>query len=190
MTGVKKYYTSHMDKIEFTKRCIADALFELLKTKDFHDISVKEVVAKAGFSRMSYYRYFDSMEDVLKYYLDVNDKAMFRGNPILFSDVIEALNFFAFALNNEKNIEIDNVFFKQGLEHLIIEHKRQQLANYHVDRTYADLFINGGFSEIWYYWAKNGHKESPQELINLFKKELERDLKHIFDNLQVNNEQQ
>ena len=47
---------------------VAMALVELLKNKDLTDIKVKGIVDKAGVSRMTYYRHYDSKEEILTTY--------------------------------------------------------------------------------------------------------------------------
>ena len=49
-----------------TQEYIITALLQLLHKKAFAQISVTEVCRKAGVSRMSFYRHFESREDVLK----------------------------------------------------------------------------------------------------------------------------
>ena len=52
------------------KLYIAEALFSLMQYKSLENISVKELVKKAGVSRMTYYRYFSSKEEILACYLE------------------------------------------------------------------------------------------------------------------------
>lgn len=47
------------------KTNITEALFALMHEKSFSDITVTELIRKAGVARASYYRNYDSMEDVL-----------------------------------------------------------------------------------------------------------------------------
>lgn len=47
------------------KNSIVGALIDLMKEKNFEDISVSEITIRAGVSRVSYYRNFDSKEDIL-----------------------------------------------------------------------------------------------------------------------------
>ena len=47
------------------KRCIIDALFRLMQTKSLSDITITELVQGAGVARASFYRNYDSKEDVL-----------------------------------------------------------------------------------------------------------------------------
>ena len=49
-----------------TKNAIQEALVYLLGKKEIQDISVTEIVNKAGVSRSAYYRNYQSKEDILK----------------------------------------------------------------------------------------------------------------------------
>lgn len=50
---------------ERSKKWIIEALFDLLKTKSFHEITVKDLTDKAGVARLTFYRNFETKEDVL-----------------------------------------------------------------------------------------------------------------------------
>ena len=56
------------------RKAITDALFELMKNQPLSTVSVSEIIRKAGVARVSFYRNFDSKEDVLvglvRYVLD------------------------------------------------------------------------------------------------------------------------
>ena len=61
-----------MDKMTYNqtvKEAIAIALVQLMKRKNFEDISVSEIVKIAGVGRSSFYRNFESKKDVLSYYI-------------------------------------------------------------------------------------------------------------------------
>ena len=49
------------------KKKLSDALFELLDDKGIGSVGISELVAHAGVSRSSFYRNFDSIDDVLSY---------------------------------------------------------------------------------------------------------------------------
>lgn len=53
----------------FTRMCIGEALLSLLKQKDFSEVRVSDIVSRAGISRMTYYNYYHSKNDVLCDYL-------------------------------------------------------------------------------------------------------------------------
>lgn len=51
------------------KKYIAEALILLMKDHSIEEITVSELVKRAGVSRMTYYRYFDSKDEILEYYM-------------------------------------------------------------------------------------------------------------------------
>lgn len=51
------------------KNAIAKALFLLMETKALSDITIKELVEKAGVARASFYRNFTTKVSVISYYL-------------------------------------------------------------------------------------------------------------------------
>ena len=53
----------------FVRDCITKALFKLMKSKNYHDITVSALVKTAGVSRNSFYRNYQSIEDILRQYL-------------------------------------------------------------------------------------------------------------------------
>ena len=64
------------------KLYIVEALCALMKNTSFQDISITAVTKKAGVSRMSFYRNFESKEDVISYYIDYMMKAYLANSPI------------------------------------------------------------------------------------------------------------
>ena len=60
------------EQSEFSKQCLTDALFLLLEHKSFQKITIKELTEKAGVSRLTFYRNFDTKEDILKRYYRIH----------------------------------------------------------------------------------------------------------------------
>ncbi|SHJ62519.1 TetR/AcrR family transcriptional regulator [Parasporobacterium paucivorans] len=54
-----------MKQSERSKQWIIDALFELMKTKSYQEITIKDLTEKAGVARLTFYRNFETKEDVL-----------------------------------------------------------------------------------------------------------------------------
>lgn len=53
---------------DYTRHYIVQALFKLMEIRDFQEISVSDIVRKAGVGRASFYRLFGSKEEVIRYY--------------------------------------------------------------------------------------------------------------------------
>ena len=47
-----------------SKGLIVQSLLYLMRKKSFHEIKITEICKKAGVSRLSYYRNFESKEDI------------------------------------------------------------------------------------------------------------------------------
>ena len=67
------------------KEYISEALLLILQNKEFHLITIGEITKRAGVNRSTYYRNFNSKEDIIKFYYsqilqccitDKNDKNM------------------------------------------------------------------------------------------------------------------
>lgn len=54
---------------QFTRMCIGEAVIALMKEKPFDKIKILDITLKAGVSRMTFYKYYHSKEDVLDDYL-------------------------------------------------------------------------------------------------------------------------
>lgn len=57
------------EKNQFVKKQITAALLAALETKELKDISVSQLAAAAGVSRISFYRNYQDKEDVLRAYM-------------------------------------------------------------------------------------------------------------------------
>lgn len=57
------------DRNRFTRMCIGEALIGLMKQQNIEEISISDIAARAGISRMTYYNYYHSKHEVLSDYL-------------------------------------------------------------------------------------------------------------------------
>ena len=55
---------------EYTRHYIVQALFRLMAEYEYDKISVKDIAAKAGVGRATFYRHFKRKEDVILYYFE------------------------------------------------------------------------------------------------------------------------
>ena len=52
-----------------SRRLAVEGMFQLMKEKRFDDISISEICDRGGISRQTFYRNFDTKEDVISYYV-------------------------------------------------------------------------------------------------------------------------
>ena len=160
---------------QFTKNCIVTALFDLLKTKDLDDISITNIVKRAGVSRMGFYRNYISKEDVIeKYILDI------------FLDTVEEIQ-------TKKPIRFDvRNIITTTLEHfqkhandieLLLDRKLDALVHSCYEKSFYYLYSQTRPSRIREYstrmflgeifnleiaWVRNGMIETPQQMANIY----------------------
>lgn len=64
---------------EYTKHYIVTALFKLMNAYEYEKITVKDIAAKAGVGRATFYRYFKSKEDVIVCYFERHTREFASG---------------------------------------------------------------------------------------------------------------
>lgn len=55
---------------DYSKHYITDALFKLMESTPFRDITISDVAKKAGVGRATFYRYFSTKEDVIRFFFE------------------------------------------------------------------------------------------------------------------------
>ena len=149
--------------MNYIKEQLALTLFDLIKTKEFHDISISELVNKAGVGRASFYRKYTCKEDVLSQYIvekleqwkkdfDANTSGDF---------VVSLFNYFY------ENKELYLLLYKANLSNLLYEGIRiasginsppDNISTYRV-ATFAGILF--GVADEW---MRRGMIETPEEL--------------------------
>ncbi|HFR3977378.1 TPA: TetR/AcrR family transcriptional regulator [Streptococcus suis] len=99
--SLKNLYESNKEANQLTKESIETALLFLLEKKELKQISVSELVRKAGVSRNAFYRNYKSKEEILEIYYertssnlkkkwhDLQDKVQKDGVKQSFADFVQ-----------------------------------------------------------------------------------------------------
>lgn len=69
---------------KYVDEYITSALFTLMKRKKYDDISITEITNKAGVGRVSFYRNFNSKEDVIKRWIENTTNDFLNSSDINF----------------------------------------------------------------------------------------------------------
>lgn len=161
----------HMNKKQetnaFVKECITTALLQMMKKKKLDDIKITELIVKAGVSRNSFYRNFDSKKDILDKHLIALMQEWGRD----FEDKGE-LNYFYESLLKHyyKYKDFYLMLYRQGLSDMIYETIR---AASRLDETsgnierYLKSMLAGLLWGLIDEWMRQGMPESPEEIILL-----------------------
>lgn len=165
-------------KQEQVKQKIEEALFILLKQKNFSEITITELINQAGVARASYYRNFESKEAVIESYMLRQRKEV--AQKIDFTEEISDL------FIKEKLITSLEHYLKQkyyilmlcdkGFSSLILEDMNQFAEIILGDMTsssperYQLYFLSGAMFNMTIHWLRTGAMESPRELATVFLK--------------------
>jgi AcrR family transcriptional regulator len=163
-----------------SKKMITDAFLELLQTIPYHKITITDITAKALLVRATFYRNFNSKEEILNYYIDElykNFVALLSRNSALNNYMI-AKTYFEFweqhkeflVLLNENNLMI-NILKKYDeylpqINALFPCSNKEDLKT--VSFKYRTAFNSGGFWKILCLWVDNRFHPPAKTLAEMF----------------------
>lgn len=157
-----------MKKEEYTKQQILKAMLELLIEKEIDQITITELVKRAGVGRASFYRNYSTKEDVLadhlkKLILRWGEEFEKEGNPDVNASLVKHFwNEKSFYLTLY-NANLGPYIYKAMKAAMNIEEKVNPVERYLVSWYAGSIY---GFIDEW---MKNGMKESPEEMFALMK---------------------
>ena len=151
------------------RESIETALILLMDKKSINDITVTEIIKKAGVSRISYYRNYETKEDIL---FSRMNKIAAEWKEKSDKDTAETGEKVIWLFEMERPVLA--VLYKNDLEHLMYKLIRkycgleENIENNAV--AYLMSFFAGAFFGWCDEWVKRGMKESPEEIIKMFEK--------------------
>lgn len=139
---------------------------QLMEKQDYSEITISEICSKAGVTRMSFYRNFESKEDILKKWIIgvTDDFVSFSGISYKNDSLQEYfVKLFTHMLNYRA---VCDSLYHAGLVHLVkSEFDRVFLAVYRGEYDdYKSFFLAGGIYNVFLLWLINGYKEEPKQL--------------------------
>ncbi len=146
---------------------ITNALFELLKTRELPQITITELIRKAGVCRASFYRHFYLTEDVIRQYgialyEEINRKIPLERNGI-YEHILAVTNYLYAERERLGLIERRELYHL--LEGPIVQQCVFQLRRLDVwSNLYQAEFYAGAVTHLLRVWARNNFAESPDEI--------------------------
>ena len=158
-----------IETTEMLNKQMGDALIELLKEKPISKILIDLFILFFFVGRATFFRHFDSKEDLLSYRLvEIYKEYMGDSFDASYSDIEHSIKFFNFyrdtldlhllLLNNN----LDSVIF-EGFRKVLIPLEEQSDTN----SIYTTFFTAYGLFGVILKWIKNGCKESSEEMAKL-----------------------
>jgi AcrR family transcriptional regulator len=155
-----------------SKDYIIDAFFALLKEHDYYAIDVTKISKKAGVSRATFYRNFQSKEEIIKAYFDRSELEFLSAHSPInpYSDPKEFVYLCFEKLEKEKTNLL--ALYHQGLIHYLSEAlnagiEKDFADNKRGDKAVAYLYAGAVYNLEVYYLA-GGAVETPESLTQEF----------------------
>lgn len=162
----------------FVKECIAQALSKLIEEKPLADIKITELARIAGVSRMTYYRNFNSKEDIFSAYFDIMftryDEAEGYLQPFgIYHDKKHMIHYFRFVLEYKDflraviNHGYGNIFLTTMTDYIV----KKWLKNKSNQTEYYTLCaFSGSLYSLYVSWEKNNFRETPEKMAEILLK--------------------
>ena len=154
---------------------LAYALISLMEKKPIEEISITELTKKAGVSRMSYYRSFDSKQHILEEHLQTiirrfrieGEKRGYLGKEHGYEQLLYAYRFFrhhsryALCLHNANLSSILLDGLNKYMEQYMLTPDADFAKRY---KTYA---YAGALYNLYIQWLQNGMQESEEKMAEI-----------------------
>jgi AcrR family transcriptional regulator len=156
---------------EMLKDYIAQGLLLLLKNKPLVDISIGEITDKAGVNRSTYYRNFNSKEDIIKFYFN----NMWSEYSLTFDKTAPYINHLQKLLTHYLKYKKELLLiYKNNLSYLILDALndffrpalKDITSNY--EERYKMYWYTGAIYNTVLFWLSNDMKETPEELSKMY----------------------
>lgn len=160
---------------ERVKREIIEALFSLLRKKEFSEITVTNLVTEAHVARASYYRNFNTKEEIIEEYMasvyrDLEASTETGNSTFAFSyeELVKRFERSLTCLLQKKAYIL--ALYANGFGSLILEVMNRYVENAVGDmpRTsierYKLYFVTGAAFNVLIKWLEDGAMESPHEM--------------------------
>jgi len=154
---------------ESVANSITSALYDLLKTKSIQQITIKEITEKAKVGRVTFYRHFDSKEDVIRQHLHrLTDEWL--GETNLDYTKADPTEYFAQLFRHlSSHKELGALLDDTGLIYCLKDEFDRGFLHPagRRDQQYMDYMMAGACFNLCYYWMKNGCQETPEQMAEI-----------------------
>ncbi|MGQ7361971.1 TetR/AcrR family transcriptional regulator [Streptococcus suis] len=141
---------------------IQEALLQLIQQKEYEKITITDIAKRAGVTRISFYRNFDSKDAILELAL----KSAFQAYQAEHGTDLSFPALFAFFQQNKHLIDC---LFKSGKEILIAQllTDKQSLSTLPTEVAYSYAFVGYSILGACTAWYQRGMVDTPEEITRI-----------------------
>lgn len=161
------------ERNSFTRRCIAEAIIDLMQREDFYHIKISHVAKRAGVSRKTFYNYYDSiysaltdyLQEIISEYLNESHATPQSGHFLEYEHILFSLRFF------DRYAFFFLTLTKQGLHALLLDGINQFMLEHFSKRKNHSVFemycYAGGLLNCFLKWEESHKIESVEEITDI-----------------------
>ena len=158
---------------EAVDRAVIKALLELMQKENFKDITITEITEKAKVSRVTFYRHFNTVEDILIKYFQLTKERYKEQSKLQFiegerNNDVAILQLFLFF---KSNLSATKSLISAGLEGELLKFLNDEFENnlpVKLDK-YLAYFVSGALYNVLIHWSQNDCKDSIEEVSKPFR---------------------
>lgn len=162
------------ERIDHTKKHISLALYALLLRKQYDEISVSDICRKANISRVTFYHYYDTKDDIIIQFSDEKFAEFFDNFTKLEYSTFENLivEIFRFMGQNARQLTIlryakkEEILLEQFYSYgrYIFSNSLTSQILKKKDNEYLIPFLVGGLFQVVMRWLDEGMKTPPEDI--------------------------
>lgn len=178
-----------------TKKMLAQALAELLKTKPLNKITISDITGKCGVNRMTFYYHFKDIYELVDWiFMETSfialERNIYSGNwqkgiQRLMENALENRVIIKNVFNSLSRGQIERYFmqvFKKVFDDIIDEMSGEMdIAS--ADKEFVSYFYNKAFCGLVLDWIGSGMKETPDEEVDRLGRMLEGNIEFSLNNM-------
>ena len=171
-------------KTQYTRRALADGMVELMKSKPFDKITVKELCDYADVNRSTFYTHYEDIyallhaieADTLDWMQEVfgdmtgkfleNRETAVRSLERFFECMIDNSKYLRVLLSEQGNLQFQRQIFYSACRMCDLSPIQSKLTP-PFDEDMRLIFIVDGSVGVVQRWLKNGLKQSPREMAEM-----------------------
>lgn len=145
---------------------LTDTLLQLMEKRAYQKISITDLCEQAGVARVSFYRNFQSKDDILVKKIEKTTETFMERTPISYKDDPPNVYFVKLMSHMHAQRKMCDLLQKAGKLYLINDEFDRVFQTVYAGRydPYVSHFISGGIYNVFYHWLRSGWKETPAEL--------------------------
>lgn len=168
----KKHYLkmSNEEANKITRESLQTAMIELMRTRDYRDISITELTRYAGTSRTAFYRNYNTKEDILIEICDeIRDSLQESLEQIeTYEDPKQwFLEFYRDSYDDRERMSLLLKVDLAGKTNYDKPYWGHFYKNPAIKYSYYRIALESTFWEIFWKWVGDGFKESPEEMAEI-----------------------